>query len=98
VVAEAVESIYRAVLGAWIDSARVVSAASEEARVPDSMERGKTMRLMCYVPSVAILLEVVVLVEELAARAHCIVAAAVSTAQGVLSRRHLAGLLGSHRA
>jgi hypothetical protein len=66
VVAEAVASIYRVVLGAWIGSAHVASAASGEALVLDSMERAKAMRLECYVPSVAILLEVVVLAGELA--------------------------------
>jgi hypothetical protein len=55
------------------------------------------MRLVCYVPNVAILLAVVALVEALAARAHCSLAAAVWIAQAVPSRKHLLVLLGSQR-
>jgi hypothetical protein len=72
--------------------------ASEEALVPGSVNLAKGMRLRCYVSSVAILRAVVVLVEELVARAHYVVAAAASIVLAVLLRRLLVVPLGNRRA
>jgi hypothetical protein len=94
----AVAHISRGVLEEWSAPAHMVSAASGEALGLDSMVLAKMTRPMCYALSVAILLEVAVLVGELAVRAHCTVAAAVWIAQAVLLRRHLVVLLRSRRA
>jgi hypothetical protein len=80
-----------------MDSARVVSAASEEALVLGSEGLAKGMRLTCCVLSVAILRAVVVLVEGLVARAHYVGAAAASIEPGVPLRRPLAVPLGNRR-
>jgi hypothetical protein len=66
--------------------------------VPGLVELAKGMRLACYVSSVAILRAVVVLVEELVARAHYVVAAAASNVLAVLLRRHLVAPLENRRA
>jgi hypothetical protein len=81
-----------------MDSARAVSVASEEALVPGSVELAKGMRLMCYVSSVAIRRAAVVLVEELVARAHYVVAAAVSNVPAVPLQKHLVVPLENRRA
>ena len=68
-----------------------------EGQELDSIRMVKARKRSSHVLCVAIQLEVEVRVEELAARAHFAVAAAVSIAQAALSRRRRARLLGSRR-
>lgn len=95
VVAEAVVSNDRAARRSSGCSGRTASVALEGALEVDWRDLGQVMRLEFLAVSVAILLELEVLVEVLAALAHCAAAAAASIARAVPSQRYLVRRLGS---